>query len=101
MEIQIHNWENTNDYEVYIGESNNVFQRTRQHYETGAVDASSWQNKLQKNAASLYIIGHKHFNKSMTLDVENRLMQYMLSVNGLYIYAYDEELRKALLSAAV
>ncbi len=30
--------------------------------------------------ASLYIIGHEHFNKSMTLDVENRLMHYLLSV---------------------
>ena len=28
----------------------------------------------------MYIIGHEHFNKSMTLDIENRLMQYMVSV---------------------
>ena len=30
--------------------------------------------------ASLFIIGHEHFNKSMTLDIENRLMHYMMSV---------------------
>ena len=28
----------------------------------------------------MYVIGHKHFNKSMTLDIENRLMQYLSSV---------------------
>ena len=27
-----------------------------------------------------FIIGHEHFNKSLTLDIENRLMHYMMSV---------------------
>lgn len=79
--VYIHNWQETDEYEVYIGESNNVFQRTRQHYQTGISVKNSWQRKLQRNDASLYIIGHEHFNKSMTLDIENRLMQYMLSVS--------------------
>lgn len=77
--VYIHNWQNTGDYEVYIGESNNVFQRTRQHYDTGMTDATSWQRQMQHASASLYIIGHEHFNKSLTLDIENRLMQYMVS----------------------
>ena len=77
--VYIHNWKDTNDYEVYIGESNNIIQRTKQHYETG-VDASKWQHQLLSQDASLYIIGHEHFNKSMTLDIENRLMLYMMSV---------------------
>lgn len=33
---------------------------------------------MEKNA-SLFIIGHEHFNKSLTLDIENRLMHYMMS----------------------
>ena len=33
------------------------------------------------HSASLYIIGHEHFNKSLTLDIENRLMLYMMSVD--------------------
>jgi len=33
--VYIHNWTNTADFEVYIGESNNIFKRTRQHYDTG------------------------------------------------------------------
>ena len=78
--VYIHNWENTGNYEVYIGESNNVFERTRQHYDEGNKNDESWQRVMLDKSASLYIIGHEHFNKSMTLDIENKLMQYMLSV---------------------
>ena len=78
--VYIHHWKETEDYEVYIGETNNVVQRTRQHYEHRNHD-SKWQHKLIKYNADLYIIGHEHFNKSLTLDIENRLMLYMMSVN--------------------
>ena len=77
--VYIHNWQDSGDYEVYVGESNDVFKRTRQHYDSG-VDRSKWQSKIFEKDASLFIIGHEHFNKSMTLDIENRLMHYMMSV---------------------
>ena len=77
--VYIHNWKNTKDYEVYIGESNNIIQRTKQHYDA-SVDERKWQHKLLNQDASLYIIGHEHFNKSMTLDIENRLMLYMMCI---------------------
>lgn len=77
--VYIHNWENTGKYEVYIGESNNIIQRTKQHYKTG-VNENKWPYQLLNQDGSLYIIGHEHFNKSMTLDIENRLMLYMMSV---------------------
>lgn len=78
--VYIHNWEDTGEYEVYIGESNNIIQRTKQHYDLKK-DKSKWQYKLTTNNGSLYIIGHEHFNKSLTLDMENRLMHYMMSVD--------------------
>ena len=78
--VYIHNWKNTDDYEVYIGESNNIIQRTKQHYDAG-MDERKWQHQLLLQDASLYVIGHEHFNKSMTLDIENRLMLYMMSVD--------------------
>ena len=78
--VYIHNWKSTDDYEVYIGESNNIIQRTKQHYDAG-IDERKWQHQLLLQDASLYIIGHEHFNKSMTLDIENRLMLYMMSVD--------------------
>lgn len=79
--VYIHNWKNTDDYEVYIGESNNIIQRTKQHYDAG-MDERKWQHQLLLQDASLYVIGHEHFNKSMTLDIENRLMLYMMSVDS-------------------
>jgi hypothetical protein len=78
--VYIHNWKETDDYEVYIGESNNVIQRTKQHYDNCG-DETKWQSQLKKHKASLYVIGHEHFNKSLTLDIENRLMLYLMSVD--------------------
>lgn len=77
--VYIHNWKDSDRYEVYIGESNNIIQRTKQHLDAGA-DENKWQHLLLEQDASLYIIGHEHFNKSLTLDIENRLMHYMMSV---------------------
>lgn len=78
--VYIHNWQETDYYEVYIGESNNVIQRTRQHYKE-AENKDNWQHQLQKSKARLFIIGHEHFNKSLTLDIENQLMLYMMSID--------------------
>lgn len=30
----------------------------------------------------MYVIGHKYFNKSLTMDIENRLVQYLSSVDS-------------------
>ena len=78
--VYIHNWQDAEDFEVYIGESNNIIQRTRQHYNNQS-DPDGWKYQLTTHNASLYIIGHEHFNKSLTLDIENRLMLYMMSVD--------------------
>lgn len=78
--VYIHNWKNSNNFEVYIGETNHIFKRTREHYAL-IHEPEQWQAKLSKYPASLYIIGHEHFNKSMTLDIENRLMHYMMSID--------------------
>lgn len=77
--VYIHNWQDSGDFEVYVGESNDIFKRTRQHYDA-STDKSKWQSNLVKKDARLFIIGHEHFNKSLTLDIENRLMHYMMSV---------------------
>ena len=76
--VYIHYWLDSGDFEVYVGESNDIFKRTRQHYDA-AVDKSKWQRKLMEKDARLFIIGHEHFNKSLTMDIENRLMHYMMS----------------------
>ena len=43
--VYIHNWKESGDFEVYIGESNNIFKRTRQHYDA-ASDKLKCQSKL-------------------------------------------------------
>lgn len=78
--VYIHNWMESGYFEVYVGESNDIFKRTRQHYDS-IDDTTKWQNKLLKKDATLFIIGHEHFNKSLTLDIENRLMHYMMSAD--------------------
>ena len=78
--VYIHNWQESGDFEVYVGETNDIFRRTREHY-GAASDKRAWQSKLDEKDATLFIIGHEHFNKSLTLDIENRLMHYMMSID--------------------
>jgi hypothetical protein len=78
--VYIHNWEDSQDFEVYVGETNNILQRTKQHYDTES-DVGKWENQLAKHKANMYVIAHDHFNKSLTLDVENRLIHYISSID--------------------
>ena len=79
--VYIHNWEKSDKFEVYVGESNNFFQRTEQHYEQ-INNPNSWQKNIKNNNAKLFVIAHPEFNKSLTLDVENRLIHYLSSSNS-------------------
>ncbi len=78
--VYIHSWKNKNKYEVYVGETNDIIKRTNQHYENGK-DRSNWQHNLLNNDSILYVIGHPMFNKSLTLDVENKLMHYLTGID--------------------
>ena len=71
-------------FNVYVGESNDIVARTKEHYLSGA-DPSNWQSNLVKNRfiSQLIIIGHPHFNKSFTLDLENRLIDYIAPGNNI------------------
>ena len=81
--VYIHLWREKGLNKVYVGESNNIGQRTRQHYEIGRVDNKSWQSHINNDNSDLYVIGHEHFNKSLTLDVENRLIHYLTGVQNI------------------
>ena len=76
--VYMHSWEKGDKYEVYIGESNDFFQRTQQHYDQ-INNNSSWQKNLKNKSANLFVIAHPKFNKSLTLDVENKLIHYLSS----------------------
>lgn len=55
-------------YQVYVGETNNIKQRTKEHFREG--------NRYAKGS-NMFVIGHEHFNKSLTLDIENKFILYL------------------------
>jgi DUF2075 family protein len=70
-------------YTVYVGETNDIRSRTAEHIKVDFKLRSDWKEfaeRLENDPRSVeqYVISNSHFNKSLTLDVENRLMHYLL-----------------------
>lgn len=78
----INNNEKKNKYSVYIGETNDIKQRTSQHLREDPKYREDWKKLSKQDNAMMYVIGHDHFNKSLTLDIENRMMLYLSSVES-------------------
>lgn len=76
--VYIHAWKTGDKYEVYVGESNDFYRRTEEHYNQKN-NPKAWESKLTEENSKLYIIAHPNFNKSLTLDIENRLYLYLSS----------------------
>ncbi|MGX7059828.1 DUF2075 domain-containing protein [Vagococcus humatus] len=70
------------DYSVYVGETNDIKRRTKEHIDIDPMFRQDWNELAQSDDARMLIIGHDYFNKSLTLDIENRLMQYLSSVES-------------------
>jgi hypothetical protein len=73
---------------AYVGETNNIRNRTSQHLKADAKTRDDWGElrRLSDTDPSIvhqYVIGHSHFNKSLTLDLENRMMQFLLGVDSI------------------
>lgn len=71
-----------NRYRVYVGETNDIRQRTLEHLKIDSKDKNrkDWIDLEKATDSEMYVIGHNHFNKSLTLDIENQLMLYLSSV---------------------
>lgn len=67
--------------QVYVGETNDIEKRTREHRidDVRSSNALAWASYRDSPTTRMYVIGHRHFNKSLTLDVENRLLGYVLA----------------------
>lgn len=63
-----------------MGETNDIQRRTFQHLDADPKKRADFFNFKNSKNVSIYVIDHEHFNKSMTRDIENRLMQYLSSV---------------------
>ncbi|MFD1455044.1 DUF2075 domain-containing protein [Levilactobacillus lanxiensis] len=78
----VYDKEKPHAYQVYVGETNNIEQRTRQHLEDDPLRREDWRYLAESSASQLLVIGHPHFNKSLTLDIENNMMLYMSGVES-------------------
>lgn len=67
---------------IYIGETSDIRRRTIQHLKSDPLDREDWKKMKQAPDSKMFVIGHDYFNKSLTMDIENRLMLYMSSVEG-------------------
>lgn len=74
--------ETQNNYSVYVGETTNIKRRTMEHLQSDSKTNNDWEKIATSKNAKMLLIGHDHFNKSLTLDIENKLMQYMSSVDS-------------------
>lgn len=72
----------SNDYSVYVGETNNIIQRTGEHILDDTKSRDDWKEFRNSATTKMYIIGHEHFNKSMTLDIEDKMMKHLLAVEN-------------------
>ncbi|KFF30467.1 DUF2075 domain-containing protein [Bifidobacterium bombi] len=69
------------EYCVYVGETNDISQRTYEHLYNDPQNRDDWRLFNNHGNMSQYVITHPYFNKSLTLDIENQLMLYMSSVD--------------------
>lgn len=69
------------DYTVYVGETIDIQRRTLEHLDADPETRQDWEELRNAKNAHMFVIGHEHFNKSLALDIENRMMQYLSSVD--------------------
>ena len=82
--VYIVNDEKKNQFSVYIGETTDIIRRTSQHLidDIKKENRDDWRDFATSSTTKMFVIGHNHFNKSLTLDIETRLMLYLSSVDN-------------------
>lgn len=96
--IYIHVWRSKHDidngtWSIYIGETNNILSRIKEHWAAARV-TNNWQYHMLKDlddkgkqvVPTVYFFGHKLFNKSLTLDIENKLIDFCFAMPTAHIY---------------
>lgn len=69
-------------YNIYVGETSDIVTRTTQHLTVDPALREDWLEFSEADDAKMIVIGHEYFNKSLTLDIENKLMHYLSSVDA-------------------
>lgn len=74
--------ESKKKYNVYVGETSDIYHLTIQHMNQDPLKREDWKAFTESKSSEMLVIGHEFFNKSLTLDIENRLMLYLSSVDN-------------------
>lgn len=74
--------EHDDEYDVYVGETSDISRRTIQHLRQDPRLREDWLSFLKSEASHIFVIGHPLFNKSLTLDVEDKLRLYFTGVDA-------------------
>ena len=92
--IYFHVWQSAADkrenrFSIYVGESTDIIERTREHFREAAKpkskrDQGNWQYHMMEDKddqgnvvePTLYVFGHKFFQRSLTTDLENKFIGY-------------------------
>lgn len=69
-------------FSIYVGETNDIKRRTAEHLQIDANNDPFWEKIKNSKDSKMFLIGHDHFNKSLTLDLENRLMHYISGIDS-------------------
>ncbi|MHC5278766.1 DUF2075 domain-containing protein [Listeria kieliensis] len=80
--VYIINTQQMKEQMVYVGETTDINRRTKEHLDRDIKRVSDEKWKTMRDS-EMYIVGHPYFNKSLTLDIENKLMSYMLGVKDI------------------
>lgn len=102
--IYMHIWRSKADilndkWSIYIGETNDIISRTKEHWAAARIPEDkrkdgNWQYHLLEDVddkdnpviPTIYLFGHKDFNKSLTLDIENKLIDFCLAMETTNTY---------------
>lgn len=78
--VYIINSQNFRDkYDIYVGETSNINLRTMQHLSYNSINEAIAETE-DPRSQRMYVVGHRYFNKSLTLDIENKLMHYLSTI---------------------
>lgn len=73
-------------FTIYVGETIKIKNRTYQHLKQDVKFREDFKSLADSKNSMMIIIAHHHFNKSLTLDIENRLMHYLSSKDNTRLY---------------
>lgn len=65
---------------AYVGETSDIQRRTIEHLDEDPLTREDWLDLSNQSNSRMIVIGHNHFNKSLTLDIENKMMLYLSGI---------------------